>query len=287
MPPPPPPYPPSPPPLDRPHDVEPGWFANLEINIVGAHITNNLAGPVSTGGPIPDIVALPIAELDWTGSPRFEIGYRFCDGWGSFIFSYRFLVTEATATIVGFDLDGSDGFLKNRLAMNMIDFAYGSPEYHLGAQTDLQWRLGVRIANAFFDSDASGAFIEQHVSDLFWGAGPLGGIDLQHRFGHTGLGIFGRLNAGVAFGRITQSYNETLVAPDGTISGGATNFSGDQAVPMMDFQVGMSWTPIWRYHTTRLLLGYTWERWWSVGSIAGSTADITNQGLFFRGEFTF
>jgi hypothetical protein len=282
---------PPPPPLMRiwreDRGQNDGWFGTFDLNIVGPHITNNITGFVNSGGATPDVVALPTADLEWTGSPRFELGYRFCDGWGQLSLSYRLLETEGSAILPGFDLDGSDGFLHSHLDMNVIDFDYGSRLYRPGPQTDLQWRLGLRVATAFFSSEAEGNFIEQHFSNDFWGIGPHGLLDVHHQLGNSNLGLFGRIESAVAFGDVHQSFEETFVASDGSLLGGVNKVSVSQAAPMLDLQLGVSWTPRWRYYSSRYSFGYVWEKWWNVGSVAGSSADITTQGVFFRGELNY
>src|SRR5205823_2227184 len=118
--------------LDRPFTQPSGWFAGLELNLVGPHIKNRLAAPVTVEGFLPDLVHLPTAELDWAGSPRFEVGYRFGQGCGELLVSYRFLATDGRATLADFDFFGG-GFLKSRLDLHVIDLDYASEEFPIFA----------------------------------------------------------------------------------------------------------------------------------------------------------
>src|SRR6201981_97961 len=77
-----------------------------------------------------DTVHLPTASLDFTGSPKVGLGYRFAQGFGEFTVSYRSLVTARTRNIEDFDFFG-DSFLKSRLNLNVIDLDYGSQEIPL------------------------------------------------------------------------------------------------------------------------------------------------------------
>jgi hypothetical protein len=273
--------------VDRPHGQDAGWFSSLELDIVGSHINNNISNYVSASGGAPDLIQLPTGNLDWTGSPRFELGYRMADGWGQFSIAYRLLDTVGHATLPGFDLDGSDGYLKSHLDTNVLDFDYGSREFHPAPQTDLQWRLGLRVATVHFDSDAEGYYLEQEFSNNFWGVGPHAAIDINHQFGNSSLGVFARLEGSVLFGEVHQSFEELFVAADGSYLGGATDVHSSQATPMLDFEIGLSWTPRWRWSNWRWTFGYVFEQWWNVGTAGGSSADLTTQGVFFRGEFSF
>src|SRR5262249_49622417 len=138
----------------------PGWFAALELDIVAPHIKNRVETQLQIQGFEPNLVHLP-SELEVAASPRFELGYRCCEGGGEFLASYRLLDTEGTRTLFGWDLDGSDAVLKSRLNMNVLDLDYGSREYCLDPHWDLKWRLGARVADVFFDSRAEAFFLEQ------------------------------------------------------------------------------------------------------------------------------
>jgi hypothetical protein len=279
--------------LDRSHSPGPGCFWALELNVVGAQIKNRLQAPVTINSPIllqqgiqgflPGVVHLPTAELDWTGAPRFELGYRFPQGFGELSLSYRFLVSEGRDVIPNFDF-GDDGFLKSRLDMHVVDLDYGSREFSLGPHWDMKWRAGVRLANVFFHSLASGIFREESISNHFLGAGPHVGLDLWRRLDIEGLGLFIRLEGASVVGQISQGF-ERIIGDDTFTVGGATLVHHTQAVPTLSVQAGMSWVP-W-HGRTRFALGYEFERWWTIGEAADSRAELTTQGIFFRAEVGF
>src|SRR5262249_4349000 len=104
MPPPPPePFPAPPAPLGhwpaRLKSPPVGWFASVEIDVVGPHVKNRLIDDVSFANGLIDTIHLPMASLDWTASPRFEAGYRFVNNGGQVSVVYRFLTTEGRATL--------------------------------------------------------------------------------------------------------------------------------------------------------------------------------------------
>ncbi|HLJ94605.1 MAG TPA: Lpg1974 family pore-forming outer membrane protein [Gemmataceae bacterium] len=279
--------------LDRPHSPGPGCFWALELNVVAPQIKNRLQAPVAINSPIlqepgiqgflPNLVHLPTAELDWTGAPRFELGYRFPEGFGELLLSYRFLVTEGRDVIPYFDF-GDDGFLKSRLDMHAIDLDYGSREFSLDPHWDMKWRAGVRLANVYFDSLAVGFFREESTTNHFIGAGPHVGLDLWRTLDIPGLGLFLRLEGASVIGQISQGF-ERIVADDTSVAGGATLVHHTQAVPVLHVQAGLNWAP-W-YGRTRFALGYEFERWWTIGEAADSRAELTTQGIFMRAEVGF
>jgi hypothetical protein len=278
--------------LDRQHSPGPGWFWAIELNLVAPQIKNRLQASVAINSPIvqlpgvqeflPAIVHVPTAELDWTGAPRFELGYRYPEGFGELLLSYRFLVSEGRNLIPNFDF-GGDGFLKSRLDMHAVDLDYGSREFSLDPHWDMKWRVGVRLANVFFDSLAEGFFREERISNHFIGAGPHVGLDLWRSLDIDGMGLFIRLEGASVIGQISQSFGRVI--GDDTLVGGATLVHHTQGVPVFNVQAGLSWVP-W-YGRTRFALGYEFERWWYIGEAANSRAELTTQGIFFRAEVKY
>jgi hypothetical protein len=273
--------------FDRLNSPLPGWFGALELDLVGAHIKNHLQAQLQLDGFDPNVVHLPTAELQWTGGSRIETGYRFCDGWGEILARYRFLVTDGSRVVSGFDLDGSDGVLKSRLSLNAFDLDYGSCHYNLDPHWDLQWRIGARLAAVFFDSRAEAFFLEQRTSNNFVGAGPHSSLELWRSFDWPGLGIFARVDGALLLGQVSQGFEEVVTDENGNATGTAAHITSTQAVPVVEAQLGLGWTSCWHHHWSRLAIGYEFERWWDIGNAADSRAELTAQGVFFRYEFGF
>jgi hypothetical protein len=269
----------------------PGWFGGIEADLVWPHIKNRLSAPVRLDDFI-DIVHLPTASLDFTGSPKVILGYRFPEGFGEFTASYRSIVSEGARNIENFDFFG-DSFLKSRLNVNVIDLDFGSQEIPLGwdrpsSLWDLKFDLGARIAGVFFDSKAEGVFLREHTSNNFFGAGPHLALELQrHLIDYPGLALYARVETAVVIGRIHQRFEESISVDDTPILGGSTSQRGSQAVPILGIQAGLSWTPVHNWRWLRFTGGYTFEQWWGVGDVGGSSADLTSQGLFLRTELHF
>jgi hypothetical protein len=311
----PPPYPPPPPPLppfaygnpyedtngpllrgdpllDRVPNNPPGLFAAIEGDLVWVHISNHVTGNVAVDGFV-DTIHLPTAELEFTGAPKFLLGWRFPQGFGEFQASYRSLVTEGGHNIPNFDPAG-EGFLKSRLNMNVVDLDYSTQDIPLmttmpGQQWDAKFFVGARIAGVFFDSRAEGFFMEQRSSNNFFGAGPQVGMETYYYFHDApGLALYGKLEGSVVIGRIHQSFSETFFDEDGVpFLGGSSSQRGSQAVPVLELQAGLSWTPLYTARWLRFTGGYHFEQWWDVGTLGGSRSDLTSQGFFIRSEFHF
>jgi hypothetical protein len=288
--PPPPPVPPPPmtdsPWIDRVSGppLEPGWFGDVELDLIGLHIKNRLIENVSVDSFFEDAVHLPTASLGWTVSPRFEVGYRLPGNGGELTAAYRFIRTDGTGTVHNFD-DGGDGRLNSSLSVDVVDLAYGASLFSPAPYWDVRWRLGLRMTDVFFDSQASDGFLEKRTTNHFIGMGPLGSLEAWRRLDVPGLAVFGRLEGAVPVGSIHQGFEEVLTFPRHQI-GGATSQRQTQAVPTLQFDVGLGWTPP-TYHFVRFSGGYHLEQWWDLGSVNDSNANLTSQGLFLRGEFSY
>src|SRR5262249_42285503 len=71
----------------------PGFFVTFEGQALFPHIKNRLAAPVMVDNLFANVVHLPTADLDDTGSPRIELGYRFPQGFGGVVAAYRNVTT--------------------------------------------------------------------------------------------------------------------------------------------------------------------------------------------------
>jgi hypothetical protein len=288
-------YPFAPTPLGQAFDCArtppPGFFGVLEVGVVGPHVKNGLTGTVNgIAGPVN--IALPSANLDWTGSPRITLGYQLEDNAGQFLATYRSVVSEGTGFVAPFDVFGG-GFLRSRLNMNVVDLDYASGPQNLGPSLNanywsVNWLLGARVAAAYFDSVATGQLIQDRVSNNFVGGGPHGAVDVMRTLpGLPGVSLFSRLEGAVVIGDITQSFEQTYHVNGVPLIGSTSRFTDAQAVPMLGIRAGIDYTPPVRGQWMHFGLGYEFEYWWNVGNLGPSRADITTQGFYFRGAFTF
>jgi hypothetical protein len=256
-----------------------GWFGDVEVTVLGPHIKNRVTNAIDLGAG-PEIVHLPTAELDWTAAPRFEVGYRFGQGFGEVLLSYRFLTTDGSDTLSGFDVSG--GALRSRLNLNAADLDYGSREFSLGCQCDMKWRIGLRLANIFFDSRAQGVFLEERTSDSFTGLGPHAALELGWHPTTPEFGLYSRLEGALAIGEIRENFE--LIS--GGV-GGALHTKENQVVPILHVQAGMSYTPEWADRRLRLVAGYDFESWWSLGVRGNNHSAFIGNGVFVRAEVNY
>jgi hypothetical protein len=292
--PPPPALAPVPPPLAQAPGGEPliyrpelkcGFFAAFELSVLAPSIGGHQFDVVKVAG-INQNVSLPFTGLDWTGSPRIELGYCFGD-MGCVIGAYRSVVSQGSADLDGFDPTGT-AFLHTRLNLNSVDLMYASPTYALGTLWDLKWDAGLRIGAVYYDSQANGPILSQHVTNNFVGAGPRAGIEVRRYLEDApGISVFGRLETGFMIGGDSQSYSETVQLGGGASVSGSDRFSATRAVPMLGLQLGVSYSPPQNPRWLRLSAGYEFEEWWGVGGAGGNSGNVQFQGLFFRGEFHY
>lgn len=271
--------------LDRPYESG-DWFAAVEVDVVKPFLKNRLTNTVDLGGGVTDRLRLANAELDWTGAPKFDLGYRLPQGFGGFLLSYQFLVSEGADPIANFDAAGP-GTLRSRLNVNIADVDYVSHEYALGDSWDMKWKIGARFASLYFDSRGQGALLEQRTSNLFFGAGPHASLDLWRWLGQSGLAGFGGIEGAGEVGRVRQSFAEVVSAGGVPVMGGATRVAGSQWVPTIHARTGIGWSPPRYAQTLRFLLGYEFNGWWYLGRLDDSAATLTINGLFVSGQWNY
>jgi hypothetical protein len=265
--------------LDSPAFAPPGWFAALEVDVVGAHIKNQLISAIPIG-PLGDQVRVQQPALDWTGTPRLDLCYRLAQGSGELLASYRNLTTS------GSELFGSQD-LHSRLNLNVIDLDYGGREYSLLPKWDMKWLAGVRMANVFFDARSTTASLEQKTSDYWYGAGPHVRLDLTSHPENLGLSLFARVDAAyLLFGEVSQAFEEVVTTSPGSQSGAAYRETHNQPVPVVGFQAGLDWRSPWNPDLS-FAAGYTLERWFVVADVQQSHGDVTIQGVFVRAAYRY
>lgn len=305
--------------LDPPQAAPPGFFFNVESSVVwpqfhsqlqGGQITsvqsagvafNSVVGlPPGDGLPITGtIVNFPYNKLNPTVTPRFEIGYRFAEGFGELRFGYRFMNSSGSDTIVvgPFGPAAQNG----RLNVQFIDLDYATREFSLPWQWELRPAVGVRYATDFLDSQV--AFLNPvPVQDQPFGTAPFtrltqfesvnsnwigvhAVLEVGRKLGASGFAVFGRVEGSGLYGRTRQIFTETFVeSPRFT----GTNIANRLGAPIVATQGGLSYdVPRWKH--TRFLIGYQYEAWWQFGrgNNDQSFGTLTNMGLFLRAEFNF
>jgi len=288
-------------PAELPH---PGWLFDVELGIIGSHVVDRVGQFVSPPPvPVPFTVSVPMARLDWTVSPHFELGYRLPSGFGELDVAYRFLLTEGTGSTPAGSTASPDAAaaLTSHLRINLGDLDYASRETSLGPNWGMKWRIGLRTADVFFDSQvdepfaaaaANGAsgFFERSISDNFWGIGPHAALELNRRRNPWGLGWVGRLDGALLFGEVRQKFAEVSTTPGGS---GLFDLSNPEQAPMLSGFLGLDWRPPCRPNMD-ILLGFTAEYWWNVGRLSDpdlyngrSGGEVGSYGPLLRLEYNY
>jgi hypothetical protein len=273
---------------------QPGWVADVEVDVMLPHVSNGIHDTVTLRG-VTSQVALGSARLDWTGSPRVELGYRLPDGFGEFDISYRFIGSNGTGTVFGPGA-APDGpaTLTSRLDINLADLEYASNEISICTWWT-KWHFGLRGTDIFFDSRAdenpavaaggSGVF-ERRMKNSYWGIGPCVGLDLERRIFDSGFAVVGRLDAACFLGRVEQSFAEVAT----TGASAEIQRSNPAAVPAANWSIGLAWRP-GSCQALRCFVGYQGEGFWDVGAFegtsTGSNAQIATEGVLFRVDYNY
>jgi len=288
-------------------------MASAEASFLVPFVHNGLNSGPGTVGAIPENVQVPQARAGGTVSPRLDLGYRFAEGLGEAHMTYRNLNSDTTRTIDNFDTAGA-GQVTSRLSLNVLDLDYGFPELNpgrvpraspllmipgrlgLGLHPEderptplaIKYFAGVRIANAFFDSQGAGAqILSERVSNNFVGAGPRLGVELTKPLGMSPWSLYGRFEVSGLLGKTNQTFSRSELL-GGTLVSGATAVSNlSLGVPVIDGSLGVRYVPQLGRQRWRITGGYLYEQWFYLGETSTSSAGITLSGGFLRAEFGF
>jgi hypothetical protein len=291
--PPPPPGPPAPdlespyfqpdPLLDPPQLGQLGWFFDVDVNVLKPHLVNQESLTV----PFPDgtttSVGVNASHLDWTVSPRVEVGYRLPSGFGGIAVSWRGLAAQGSEGVIGAD---GPAVLTSRLDYNIGSLDWVSQEYTPWHFCDMWVRFGLRYFNDYFSSQATEPFAEaaagttiynQMTTNSSWSVGPHAEVDLRKRLDFWGLAIMSHLDLSEGWGRIRQGYyaSSTTSLLGGPQSGQASISTSD-AIPLVFANLGLSWQPP-TMPNTYLFVGAQIDYFWNTGR----TGNFTTFGYFF------
>jgi hypothetical protein len=290
--------------LNRPNAAQPGWYTNVETNILFIHLRNQLGGPVPntlTGNM--DFVKFAGNPYNPTVSPRFEVGYRLADNWGSIQLGYRFLASRGTDQVTSGPEDNIQAPANQlgRVDFNMADLTYVSREFALGPYWNMRWGAGLRAMYFFFDSQLQfinptseeGAILKQTESNHLRAYGVWAFLDLERKMPIPGLALFGRLEGTDFYARTSEVYTETVAGAPGAAPLGFVNrFDGSVGPSILREVAGVSYTvPRWNY--SRFMLGYQYETYFHIGRQSPPDGNVDTrgqldlQGFFLRADFNF
>jgi hypothetical protein len=273
----------------EPPSTPPGFFFDTEIAllfpILKASITTNSG--VATSG---NTFQVPSVDLGLAVSPKFEFGYRLPDSCGLFAVSYRFLVTDGTGTET---IAGNPFDIHTRLTVQIVDLDYGTAPYEISPGYFIAWRLGARVADIFYDAQLQNPNLVQQGSNTYIGTGPHGRLDVERRIEAVrGLSLFGRLDASVLIGQITQRFHEYVTQPDGSTLASELTSRHSQSCPNLLVQAGISYVPP-IFTNIKFTTGYQFEDYFYLGQFnsngmpGSSRGQLYSNGWFVRGQIDF
>jgi hypothetical protein len=253
-----------------PDVLRPGLFFGAEVSLVGPSLSNWTfqAGPPGT--------RLSNADLNWTVSPEFTLGYRFCRG-NELLLAYQFLESSGNGVIDGVNVH-------SHANAQRFDVDYASAVFMPEECWRVQVQFGGRFARVRLNSEADDGVDTAAWSNLFNGGGPHLGVDVWRALGDRGLALFGKIDGGLLFGDGRQKF---------TFDGAPAEINGPELTPTLDLEAGLSWVvPGCRQHL-RLDAGYRFEAWWFVPD--GNNNDqayfthmnLLEHGPFIRGQLSF
>ena len=264
--------------VDPPSFPQPGWVADVEVSAVGPHLFQSLSNGVAVGGTAPGSIRIPITLLDWTVSPRLEVGYRLSEGFGAFMLSWQYIGTTGTGS-TPFGPDGYAG-LGGRLNYNLSDLDYVSREFTPWDHWGMQWRFGFRQVYMFYDTTVSTptaaaaagtGILQESGANGYRGWGGHVGVQLDREFNQQlpGLSLVAKLDFGDTAGFVQQRITQT------TLGGGfaAGEIQQGQAAPSLAGQLGVSYRPPGgRYE---FYLGGFYQYWWNVGTLPNFALNVS------------
>jgi hypothetical protein len=296
--------------LERPEAAPPGFVVNVESSVVVPHLKTELQGgvnppfsvglPPQSGLPITgDVVSFPAGKLNATVTPRFELGYRFPDGFGELRLGYRFMDATGNDSL---NVGGLGPATQHqRLDVQFIDLDFACQNYPFGPEWELRTAVGLRYATVFFDTQAT--FLRPvSVQEAPFGTAPFTRLtqtevianryigahavfEVGRKLCYPGLKVFGRVEGAGMYGRVHQTFRETFLEDPGSTENRVTNGVG---TPMLNTQIGLDYTvPNW--NNCRFMIGYQYEIWWQFGRGNNdlSFGTLSDQGVFLRAELTF
>ena len=269
-----------------------GWYLATAIGVIKPHLNSRVTSGVPVGPKLPTPVSLPIAPQDWMAMPDIKLGYRFAGTQDELRLRYQGVFSDGSQSFARFDAWGP-GIIHSRINFNMADLDYVSREFIDWAMgpappRNLDVLFGVRGGVISFESVGFGSqIIFQGMRNTFAGAGPHIGFDYTRGLFGSRVGLYGLLDAAGLIGSVQQCFEDVRFRNNGSIvMGNLSNPGVASGVGTLALEPGIRFVPI-ADSLFRVSIGYHWERWWFIGHTDVSNAELTFQGIFFRGELWF
>ncbi len=102
------------------------------------------------------------------------------------------------------------------------------------------------------------------------------------------VAFYARVEGSGLFGDLSQSFTRTEVLPNASTASGSLNLRDISiGVAILDVECGLSYMPLRANSNFRVTSGYKLQQWFYLGDTTTSSAGITLQGVFLRGEFGY
>jgi len=283
--------------VDPPELGQMGWFTDVDAGFLKPHLLNHVSLPVTFPDGSSTQVGVNAVPLNWTVSPRVEIGYRLPTGFGGFALSYRNMTSQGSQTLIGAD---GPATLTSVLNVNVVDLDWVSVEYTRWNKWEMRWRFGLRYLNAYFGSQANEPFAEaaagttinqKATSNSTWALGPHFGIDVRRRLDFWGLAATGFLDVSDGWSRLRQDFfASSTTSALGTPQTGSLSVSTSSSAPVLTARLGLTWEPA-AYPTIHLFAGGQLDYWWDIGRngafLSTPYGYFFDSGFVLRGEWNF
>ena len=290
-------------PAELPH---PGWLFDVEVGIPGEPRLNHVGQTDLSACRIRFRCRRERADgrLDWTVSPRFELGYRLPSGFGEVDVAYRFLSAQGTRLDrrTRWPAPDATAALRSHLDINVGDLDYASRETSLGACWRHEMAHRPAVPRTCFSirrptsrsqaaAPAGSGIFERSISNNFWGIGPHAALELNTAAEPVGPGMGRPVGRRTALRR-GPSNDSPRYRPAG-LERLVTDLGNPQQVPMLSGFLGLDWRPPCRPNLD-VLLGYTAEYWWNVGRLSDpdiynghSAGEMGSHGPVLRLEYNY
>jgi hypothetical protein len=272
-----------------------GWFADVDIGILKPHLVNEESLPITFPDGSTTTVGVNPSHLQWTVSPRFELGYRLPTGFGGIAVAYRNMASRGSEGVIGAD---GPAVLSSLLNVNVGELNWISHEFTPWGIWQMRLIFGVRYLNDYWSSQADEPFAEaaagttiyhQRTTNSNWVVGPNFAVDLRRPLNLWGLEFLGFVNISEGWGRVRQTYSAlSTTSAFGVPQGGGASQGTSDAVPVFTGRLGLNWQPP-AYPNLHFFTGGQLDYWWNTGRMG----NITTLGYFFdsgvllRGEWNF
>jgi hypothetical protein len=139
------------------------------------------------------------------------------------------------------------------------------------------------MVNMFYETAGSGGLVlNERMTNHYRGAGLHWAVNMTKAMPWHPLAMYSKFGCSGTLGMVDQTYTRTTA--------GASGFGQSKemlGIPTLEGEFGLAWVPDWKCQKGRVTVGGVVEKWWAIGSVGPSGAELLLQGFFVRGEFGY